>query len=60
MASWRILSSWIGHNDLLSAAAEQDQEFQKRVLSTLKIERQLPLQKQTGPIRTLLDQGAIR
>ena len=56
MASWHILSSWIGHNDLLSAAAEQDQELQKRVLSTLEIERHLPLRKQSGPIRTLLDQ----
>ena len=56
MTSWRILSSWIGHNDLLSAAAEQDQELQKRVLSTLEIERHLPLRKQSGPIRTLLDQ----
>lgn len=56
MASWRILTSWVGHNDLLSAAAAQDQEFQKRVLSTLGIERQMPLRKQSGPVKTLLDQ----
>lgn len=40
----------------MSAAAEQDQELQKRVLSTLEIERHLPLRKQSGPIKTLLDQ----
>ncbi len=50
----RILVSWIGHNDLLSAAAEGDEKLQKRVLAALKIDRKLPLWKQNGPIKTFL------
>ena len=55
MASGRILISWIGHTDVLSAAATESQEEQSRVLTALKIERRLPLKAQDGPVKTLLD-----
>ena len=56
MASVRILFSWIGHNDLLSATATESPEQQSRVLAALEIERRLPLKAQEGPVKTLLDQ----
>ncbi len=59
MSRRRILVSWIGHNDLISAAAEADKKQQKRVLAALKIERRLPLRKQDGPIKSLLKQQSF-
>ena len=59
MPNRRVLVSWIGHNDLLSAAAEGNEELQAKVLGELKIERNLPLRMQNGPVKTLLDQEAF-
>jgi DNA-binding NtrC family response regulator len=59
MPKRRTLVSWIGHNDLLSAAAEGDENLQTKVLEELEIERKLPLRKQNGPVKTLLNQESF-
>lgn len=59
MPKRRILTTWIGHNDLLAAAAVGDDKLQRRVLTQLKTRRQLPLDQQTGPVKTLLSNQAF-
>ena len=56
MPKRRVLASWIGHHDLLAAAAAGDQKLQEKVVAELKIRRDIPLQNQTGPVKTLLNQ----
>ncbi len=56
MQKKRLLYSWIGHTDILSAAAESDESLQSKVLTELKIAPRLPLKIQNGPIKTLLSQ----
>ncbi|MDB2686967.1 sigma 54-interacting transcriptional regulator [Mariniblastus sp.] len=59
MPNRRILTTWIGHHDLLAAAAVGDDKLQEKVLSQLKIKRPLPLSQQTGPVKTLLSQQSF-
>ena len=53
VAPKRILVSWIGHNDLLSMAMDLPAAQRKRVTDLIK--RNLPAEKQAGPIRTLVE-----
>lgn len=59
MPKTRILASWIGHHDLLAAAAAGDDKLQKKVLAELGIQRRLPLKEQIGPVKTLMNQESF-
>ena len=59
MPKRRILFSWIGHHDLLAAAADGDVKLQADFVAELKLRRTLPLPKQAGPVKTLLDQESF-
>ena len=59
MPKRRVLASWVGHHDLLAAAAAGDRKLQEKVVAQLKIRREIPLRQQTGPVRTLLNQESF-
>jgi DNA-binding NtrC family response regulator len=52
------LVCWIGYTDLLSMAADADERTQKQVFEALEMKPKL-LRKDTGPIRTLLENEAF-
>ena len=59
MPKRRVLASWVGHHDLLAAAAAGDRKLQEKVVAQLKIRGEIPLRQQTGPVRTLLNQESF-
>jgi DNA-binding NtrC family response regulator len=57
VATRRILTSWIGHNDLLGLAFDLPAAQQQKLLDS--ISKSLPSKKHLGPIKTLIEQESF-